>query len=1117
MHRTWYTHRLPNLFYSYYSQKKILHRYPELFPVFYYHLIYMGNRRHAISVSDGDYSNGYDNLIRLIKDIGAVDIISAYYKHRTETITFENDCFVFNGVALNAEELKDKLADLEYEAIVSSHISFETNTSLPQQELSLVILNTVSNTSPALTDALIYKGKKVSPIDVSSTATIEWGEIQEDISALIKTVLSAASFLSFFDLLEFRLVRADCGWILKRVSPSLELPSNLTLSNHLSDFISDWERRESAPVQERLDAIKEERAFNKKWSQAVVERHRTGMRPYLAYMYEEEQSADMADTSISCGDRKWTSENGFFAYRIEEIGLNKENYFNYLSDYDYYWLNRINGDYHIWITNKLATRYAFDEFKEYLPDYYYSFCTVNGVSSIRALPDLDKSKYEISFDGLFDLLQDCKKLALKRAYGTHGEGFYLLEYADGNCYLNGCLSEKEAIVSLLLSPEAVFIVTEYVLMDPFFSKFYPKSLNTVRVNVFTRPGQSPELGSCWMRLGHSKGGYTDNINSSSGGIAVTLDKKTGQIIRSDFKRGVQYSQCDIHPDTGVSISGKVPNWDCLINTVLSVSSSIPQLEYLGFDVAVTTESVKIIEINTFPDYTKFLLIDPETQIYLKEKFEEKCSNLCIDPNVHSQYSPSDSFKISVVMPLFNMAEYVSEAIDSVINQSMAFKENIQLILINDGSTDNTNEICHKYEALYPNNIKYVETDNNGVSHARNIGIEMATGELITFLDGDDYWSKESFKRVWAFHKKNPELDVIDCRMKWFEGRSGYMGIDYKYAKGTRVVDIKAEPTCIQLSASCVFFSRSSIAETRFLENLAIGEDSRFVNEIILRKEKYGIVSNALYYRRFRKAGTSATQQSSDSRIFSAYTDTVNDYYLYFYELSMRKYGNLLPYIQYLILDAVRYRMSQPLPIELDMEEAANYRKALINIVDRSDSSIVYSLLNGAVGEKANMLRYSSRDLKADDVTIKGRDVIIDGSFIGQLNPKIAFSISEIKAGFLKSNVAGNITLPWFVNNPKVLIKSEKGKEYGIMDIVSVKSKYIDMNGNPYYNTFELNKTISLPSRAVLSFYLQTDAENLSLTINPVSQFRKKHKHPLKSIICKRRSVKKIVRRYLKKI
>ena len=94
----------------------------------------------------------------------------------------------------------------------------------------------------------------------------------------------------------------------------------------------------------------------------------------------------------------------------------------------------------------------------------------------------------------------------------------------------------------------------------------------------------------------------------------------------------------------------------------------------------------------------------------------------------------NQFLISVVIPVYNTEKYLEETILCVINQTINFEKNIQIILVNDGSEDGSEEICKKYSLLYDKNIKYILLECNcGVSAARNIGKNMADGKYITFL------------------------------------------------------------------------------------------------------------------------------------------------------------------------------------------------------------------------------------------------------------------------------------------------------------------------------------------------------------------------------------------------
>lgn len=114
-------------------------------------------------------------------------------------------------------------------------------------------------------------------------------------------------------------------------------------------------------------------------------------------------------------------------------------------------------------------------------------------------------------------------------------------------------------------------------------------------------------------------------------------------------------------------------------------------------------------------------------------------------------------KISIVIPVYNVEEYINECIESVINQTY---KNIEVILVDDGSMDESGKICDYYSEIY-DRVKIIHCKNGGLSSARNIGIKNCTGDYIMFLDGDDFIAKECVKDiVEIIDKNNNDIDII---------------------------------------------------------------------------------------------------------------------------------------------------------------------------------------------------------------------------------------------------------------------------------------------------------------------------------------------------------------------
>lgn len=118
-------------------------------------------------------------------------------------------------------------------------------------------------------------------------------------------------------------------------------------------------------------------------------------------------------------------------------------------------------------------------------------------------------------------------------------------------------------------------------------------------------------------------------------------------------------------------------------------------------------------------------------------------------------------KVSIIVPIYNVEKYLERCINSLIGQTL---EDIQIILVNDGSTDKSGEIAKRYASKYKEKIMYLEKINGGLSDARNYGLSYATGEYIAFLDSDDYIEKKHIKK--CTKKQNKKIlimwNVIFC-------------------------------------------------------------------------------------------------------------------------------------------------------------------------------------------------------------------------------------------------------------------------------------------------------------------------------------------------------------------
>lgn len=119
--------------------------------------------------------------------------------------------------------------------------------------------------------------------------------------------------------------------------------------------------------------------------------------------------------------------------------------------------------------------------------------------------------------------------------------------------------------------------------------------------------------------------------------------------------------------------------------------------------------------------------------------------------------------ISVVVPVYNVERYISITIDSIINQTF---QNFELILVDDGSTDTSGEICEKWK-LRDKRIKVIHKSNGGLSSARNVGLENAIGKYIAFIDSDDIIAPAMFEEMVTLLDANPQVGIVSCGIATF--------------------------------------------------------------------------------------------------------------------------------------------------------------------------------------------------------------------------------------------------------------------------------------------------------------------------------------------------------------
>ena len=227
--------------------------------------------------------------------------------------------------------------------------------------------------------------------------------------------------------------------------------------------------------------------------------------------------------------------------------------------------------------------------------------------------------------------------------------------------------------------------------------------------------------------------------------------------------------------------------------------------------------------------------------------------------------------ISIIVPIYNAEKYIAKCLESLINQT---KKELEFILINDGSTDNTEKIIKKYS---DKRIKYFKNKNQGIGKTRNFGIKKATGEYLMFIDSDDYLEKTACEELYKTIKKD-KSDIAICDFYKIYENGQLEEIRLPSFKKTTLKKTPNLLLDINLAPWNKLYKSSLIKENNltFVENLKY-EDAPFVAEVFDKANQISKVNKCLNYYLIR--GNSETTVR-DERTFDILkiVDLIRDYF-----------------------------------------------------------------------------------------------------------------------------------------------------------------------------------------------------------------------------------------------
>jgi glycosyltransferase involved in cell wall biosynthesis/tetratricopeptide (TPR) repeat protein len=308
---------------------------------------------------------------------------------------------------------------------------------------------------------------------------------------------------------------------------------------------------------------------------------------------------------------------------------------------------------------------------------------------------------------------------------------------------------------------------------------------------------------------------------------------------------------------------------------------------------------------------------------------------------------SERVTYSFVSAVYNVSPYLDRFLQSILDQSIDFLSSVEVILVNDGSTDSSKDICLSWVERYPNNVRYIEQKNAGQAAARNRGMGYASNDWVTFADPDDFldplYLQRVDDRIRLSSAVGRRLAMIATRYIFYHEKENEFSdshpLRYRFAHGDVALPICEMGKYMQLSAATTFFRRKVLLANEIQFDARVKpsfEDGLFVNEYLLSAMNYDVafVAGAKYF--YRKRSDSSSTLDTGWQQKGRYDAQLRYGYLGLIKASLQKTGAVPAFIQRTILYDLAWAIKRlingkPVPEILTRKESEEYYKLMEDI------------------------------------------------------------------------------------------------------------------------------------------------------------------------------------------
>lgn len=446
------------------------------------------------------------------------------------------------------------------------------------------------------------------------------------------------------------------------------------------------------------------------------------------------------------------------------------------------------------------------------------------------------------------------------------------------------------------------------------------------------------------------------------------------------------------------------------------------------------------------------------------------------------------YKATIIVPVYNVETFLYECLDSLVAQTINHDE-LEVLLLNDGSTDRSLKICKEYEATY-DFIKIIDKENEGVSATRNLGIKLAKGKYMFFVDSDDTIEHNTVKEVTDFFEQHyDEVDMVAYYDRYFtNGVLDKPHMRYKYLSKTGIYDLNKYPYALQLRLSmCV----KNMAEENVLfdENMGYQEDQAYCAWILKDKQKLGFVKEAIYNYNKNESGVVA-QQTNPIVMFEKTTE--------YFEKLFASFERVPVYYQALFFHDIQWKFATAClyPYHYDENKLQEAKERICNLLKYVDYSVIFGHSNLDNYQKIYWMRQKKDNLLTSILSPNSMKLYYRGNLLYQRND-VEIILKRIYIGRGYAKFVGYYKSPFFSLIDEVEFYVIENGEKKSLDVKSASSSYYHAKEKTE-NFYGFSYKCYVDDEVELKFGVKLDGIEFTISywIDPSLPFSKEAGYPV---------------------